>query len=597
MDRRLLLFVALSLAVWLLWSYFFPPAVPPAVPPTPPDAAAPGAGSPAGAARDAGPGVPEQEAPAGGDPQAGAPAALPAALGGQAAPALRPDLPQGQAVAAGFEEKVVIDTPLLTVRLDNRGARLESWKLKRYQDDEGAPLDLVSPAARKLNLLPLQILVEDAGASRRLSEALYRVERSDGREEGRTVTRVTFAWSDGRGTAAVKTLRLPHDAYLAEFGFAVEVDGRPVTPTLVWGAGFGPHTGLEKGQNADTTWALARQGGSIERRDRASFKPEEPWRVAGPLRWAGLEDKYFAALLVAGTPIDGEARYEAVRLVEDGRERFHLSAAVRLPGASSVSVFAGPKDVELLKSAGHELDRLVDFGFFGVIALPLFYAMKFVEKYTGNYGWAIVILTIVIRLLFFPFMHRGQLKMRKMQDKMKKLQPKIKSMRERYRKLERKEVERGRPEARMELRRKMNEEMMAIYKQEDINPFGSMSGCLPLVLQIPILYAFYQILSKAIELRKAPFLLWIRDLSVKDPYYVTPIIMGATMLIQQVMTSSSIPDPTQRRIMYIMPVMFTYLFVGFPSGLVLYWLVNNLLGILQQHLVNKEAVAMTPKAA
>jgi YidC/Oxa1 family membrane protein insertase len=172
---------------------------------------------------------------------------------------------------------------------------------------------------------------------------------------------------------------------------------------------------------------------------------------------------------------------------------------------------------------------------------------------------------------------------------MKKLQPKIKAMRERYRKLERKEAERGRPQARMELRRRMNEEMMALYRQEDINPFGSMTGCLPLILQIPILYAFYQILSKAIELRKAPFLLWITDLSQKDPYYVTPIIMGGTMLIQQVMTSSSIPDPTQRRIMYIMPIMFTYLFVNFPSGLVLYWLVNNLLGIAQQYLVNKEA--------
>jgi YidC/Oxa1 family membrane protein insertase len=585
MDRRLLLFVALSLGVWLAWSYFFPPAPPPAPPVTAPGTGAPAVPEPAGA-------EPPREAA-----RPGEPAALPAALGGGTGAAAAPDLPAGRPVAAAGEETVVIETPLLTVRLANRGARLEAWQLKRYQDDAGEPLDLVSPAGRSLDLLPLQLLVEDAGASRRLSEALYAVERADETEGGRSVTRVTFSWSDGRGTGAVKTLRLPHDGYLAEFAFAVQVDGRPVTPTLVWGAGFGPHTGLEKGQNADTTWALARKGEAIERRDRASLKPEEPWRITGPLQWAGLEDKYFAALFLAGAPIDGEARYEAVRLVEDGRERFHLSAAVRLPGASSARIFAGPKDVDLLKTTGHGLDRLVDFGFFGVIALPLFYAMKFVEKYTGNYGWAIVLLTIVIRLLFFPFMHRGQLKMRKMQDKMKKLQPKIKAMRERYRKMERKEVERGRPEARMELRRRMNEEMMALYKEEDINPFGSMSGCLPLLLQIPILYAFYQILSKAIELRKAPFLLWIRDLSVKDPYFVTPIIMGATMLVQQVMTSSSIPDPTQRRIMYIMPIMFTYLFVSFPSGLVLYWLVNNLLGILQQYLVNKEAEAMTPKAA
>jgi YidC/Oxa1 family membrane protein insertase len=141
----------------------------------------------------------------------------------------------------------------------------------------------------------------------------------------------------------------------------------------------------------------------------------------------------------------------------------------------------------------------------------------------------------------------------------------------------------------------MNEEMMALYKEEDINPLGSMSGCLPILLQIPILYGFYTILSIAIELRRAPFLLWIRDLSSKDPYFVTPIIMGGTQLIQQAMTSSSIPDPAQRRVMYLMPIMFTWIFLSFPSGLVLYWLVNNLLGIGQQYLINKQAAASEKK--
>jgi YidC/Oxa1 family membrane protein insertase len=141
------------------------------------------------------------------------------------------------------------------------------------------------------------------------------------------------------------------------------------------------------------------------------------------------------------------------------------------------------------------------------------------------------------------------------------------------------------------MRAKMNEEMMALYKEEDINPFGTMSGCLPLLLQIPILYGFYNVLSIAIELRHAPFMLWIRDLSQPDPYYVTPIVMGITMLVQQAMTSGSIPDPTQRKVMYLMPILFTYFFINLPSGLVLYWLVNNLLGIGQQYLINKEAEA------
>ncbi len=174
---------------------------------------------------------------------------------------------------------------------------------------------------------------------------------------------------------------------------------------------------------------------------------------------------------------------------------------------------------------------------------------------------------------------------------MKRIQPKVKALKERYRKLEKKEADKGNVGARQRLRREMNEEMMALYKEEDINPLGSMSGCLPILLQLPILYAFYTILSISIELRRAPFLLWITDLSQKDPYFVTPIIMGGTQLVQQVMTSSSIPDPAQRRMMYIMPIMFTYIFLNFPSGLVLYWLVNNLLGIGQQYLINRQAAS------
>jgi len=161
-------------------------------------------------------------------------------------------------------------------------------------------------------------------------------------------------------------------------------------------------------------------------------------------------------------------------------------------------------------------------------------------------------------------------------------------MRERYHRLERKEVEKGSATRRHQLRQQMNQEMMDLYKEEGINPLGSMSGCLPLLLQLPILYAFYRILTISIELRGAPFVFWIVDLSQRDPYYVTPIVMGATMLVQQMMTSATIADPAQRRMMMIMPIMFTGFFINLPSGLVLYWLTSNLLGILQQYLINKE---------
>jgi YidC/Oxa1 family membrane protein insertase len=280
--------------------------------------------------------------------------------------------------------------------------------------------------------------------------------------------------------------------------------------------------------------------------------------------------------------------------VEDGREFFHLDLSMIAVGATHYHLFVGPKDHDLLAGLGLGLERLLNFGMFSVVALPLFTALKFIHHYVGNYGWAIILLTVGIRLVFFPFMHRGQLKMRLAQENMKKLQPKLKALKERYEKLQRKEVGKGTAGARARLRQEQNEEMMKLYKDEGINPFASMSGCLPLLVQMPILWAFYNILTIAIDLRQAPFMLWIRDLSVQDPLYVTPILMGGTMLAQQLMTASAIPDPAQRRMMYVMPIMFTWFFLHLPSGLVLYWLVNNLLGIVQQYLVNKEAERRIP---
>lgn len=586
MDKRTILFVVLSAAFLVVWWILFPPQQSPK-----PGAPGPANGQAAGQVTPApgpGPGTipgPGAAAP-GGSPSLGG-------LAGEAgATAARPEIPADARVEAASEEETAIETPLVSIRLTTRGARVTSWRLKKYLDDAGHPLDLVSPAGRSLDHLPLQFLLDDPEATRRLKAGLYRVTRREGAEGGEAFTEVSFAYSDGAGLAATKTLRVPHGSYLSDLRFAAEAAGRPVTPTLVWGAGFVGHNGLETGQYADTSWGILDLAGrGIERKQQTGMKPGVPWLAEGPVSWAGVEDKYFAALFVPAAPAAGRARFELLRLVEEGREHHHLTMALGLPGLSSVRLFAGPKDYDILRGLASGLEKLLDFGYFSFIALPLFYSMKFLRGYVGNYGWAIVILTVIIRLLFFPLMYKGQIKMRIMQEKMKRVQPKIKALRERYHKLEKKEAEKGHAGARQKLRREMNEEMMRLYKEENINPLSSMSGCLPILLQIPILYAFYTILSIAIELRHAPFMLWIRDLSQKDPYFVTPIIMGGTQLIQQAMTSSSIPDPAQRRIMYLMPIMFTWIFLSFPSGLVLYWLVNNLLGIAQQYLINKQAAA------
>ncbi|PYS95669.1 MAG: hypothetical protein DMF50_07860 [Acidobacteria bacterium] len=596
MEKRLLLAVALSVAFLFLWTWYFTPRPPAGQPPAAPAAssASPAiapAGTPGpGPAATIGEATSQTAQGATPGPATAAAPGLAGAAGAEEA-AVAPAIASGERVMAEAEQEVVVETPLAEIRLSNRGAVITSWKLKAYHDDAGSPLQLVSPAGAKLNRRPLQLLLADEGSSERLGKALFRVTRGERAEDGRTITEVTFTFADGQGLAATKRLRVHHETYVAELEVRALAGGRPVTPTLVWGAGFGPHNGLESGRYADLPQSALDRDGRVGIVRQDAVKPDAPVTEAGTFTWAGLEDKYFAAMLVPVSPAAGQARIESLRLIEDGLEHYFVSFGLRLPGVSRYRLFVGPKDYQVLKGLDLGLERLLNFGFFAVIALPLFHAMKFLERYVGNYGWAIVILTFVIRLAFFPLMYKSQVKMRLMQEKMKRIQPRIKALRERYHRLEKKEAEKGNFRARHELRQRQNEEMMEIYKQEGINPLGSLSGCLPLLLQIPILYAFYSILSIAIELRKAPFVLWIKDLSQKDPYYVTPIVMGVTMLVQQIMTSSSIPDPAQRRMMYIMPVMFTWMFVQFPAGLVLYWLVSNLLGIAQQYLINRQADA------
>jgi len=581
-ERRLILAIAISIAFFVVWQWLFPSPEP--LPPEQPgtvlqgEAARPDGASVPVAAGDATATDQEPEGDAG-LPDGSAP---------------RPDILAEGAVTADREEQITVETPLQTIQLTNRGARVTSWRLRQYQEGENGPIELVSPVAAKIDRMPLQFLVQDPDAAGRLRDALYRVERSEESDGGVTFTAVRFTFSDGEGLSASKLLRIPHDSYLSELQVAVELGGRVVDPTIVWGAGFGKHDKESSGGGMGTlpegASGVVRIGERVERRLSSTFEGDQPWVEAGPIVWGGLEDKYFAALLIPDASATGQIRVDSLRHVEEGRESYYLSFALQQQGGSSFRLFVGPKDVDLLRGVGYGLDRLVDFGYFSFIALPLFHSLKFVQSYTGNFGWAIVIVTVIIRLLFFPFMHRGQLKMRLMQDKMKRVQPKVKAMRERYRKLEQKEVQKGRAGARHQLRQKMNQEMMELYKQEDVNPLGSMSGCLPMLAQMPILFGFYKVLSIAIELRGARFGLWITDLSARDIPLV--IIMGVTMLAQQMMTSSSIPDPAQRRIMYIMPVMFTYFFINFPSGLVLYWLVNNLLGIVQQYFINKEAARL-----
>ncbi|MDT8440184.1 MAG: membrane protein insertase YidC [Desulfuromonadales bacterium] len=287
--------------------------------------------------------------------------------------------------------------------------------------------------------------------------------------------------------------------------------------------------------------------------------------VYGPeTAWTSFQTKYFLSVVVPSA--DAAAR---TRILIDGDrvENIVETAYTELAAGErrqfDYFLFIGPKDINLLKQAGHRLDLAVDFGFFDMLAKPLLYALIFFYGFLNNYGLAIILLTVLIKLLFWPLTHKSYASMKAMQ----KLQPEMQKIREKFK----------------DDKERLNRELMELYKTHRVNPLG---GCLPMLVQIPVFFSLYKVLLDSIALRHAPFALWITDLSAKDPYYITPLLMGASMFVQQKLTPTT-ADPMQARIFMMMPVIFTFLFLNFPSGLVIYWLVNNLLTIVQQFYIHK----------
>lgn len=286
---------------------------------------------------------------------------------------------------------------------------------------------------------------------------------------------------------------------------------------------------------------------------------------AEKLKWIGLEDKYFLSAVIPAQE-NGAAWKTTVESVTSAKASVEVPLSLA-PGAwqeYKYKTFLGPKEYDLLVKQKNGIEEAIEFGWFDWMAKPFLVVLNFFERYLGNYGIAIIVLTVLIKVIFYPLTKKSLHSM----NEMKKMQPQMTALKEKYK---------GNKE-------KMNKELMELYKRYNVNPLG---GCLPIVLQIPVFIALYEVLYVAIELRHAPFFLWLTDLSAKDPYYITPVLMGATMFIQQKMTPTSV-DPTQAKIMLIMPIVFTFMFLNFPSGLVIYWLINNILSIVQQYQVMRE---------
>jgi YidC/Oxa1 family membrane protein insertase len=567
MERRLLLAAALSVVLLLAWERFILRPEPPASSAKP---RASSTGSPASP-----PEAPTEQPAAKSSSEAGP---LPASRA-----AAEPETSE-RVEAAGEEEKT-FETEAYRVRVSNRGGTVIGWQLRKYFDDSGQPLELVSPGSPKCRQFPLELEFADSSLTEKVSRALFRMEAVPG-PDGKSTT-ISFRYSDGAGLDVRKVLELSQDSYVSRAEISARQGGTPLEGRVIWGAGFGPDPGLIEGNGTrnDITQAVISRDGTIVRRPRQALKGQSVLAEPGGVIWAGLEDHYFASLLI---PNDG-ASGTVVRIhqvIEEGREKNFLSLGLAMRGMAKYSLYVGPKDYDLLAGLHLGIEGIVNFGYFGSIAHALFFVLRHIHRYTTNWGWSIILLTLIIRLGFFPLTQKSSVAMRHTQEKMKKIQPRVQAIKDRYRKMKKD----------LGSRQKMNEEIMALYTKEGVNPLGGMTGCLPLLLQLPILWGFYNLLNSAIELRHAPFALWITDLSKRDPYYVTPIVMGITMLIQQVMTGSSMPDPTQRRMMMLMPIIFTWFFKDLPSGLVLYWLVNNILAIGQQYLINAQVARETSGA-
>lgn len=363
---------------------------------------------------------------------------------------------------------------------------------------------------------------------------------------------------------------------------------------LAWGVGFGETlTNGAANRFSYRGQALIDARPKPVRLSAGSLDAGEQQLLGGERLWGGLEDTYFAVLFLPEPAGRFRVRHAELPVFQGGEPQASLVVAVLTEGdGAPIGLYVGPKDYQLLKSMGRHLEEVVYFQSVVPLVTPLtrglFHALVFIHTgVVANWGWAIVLLTLVINGVLWPIRHRTMLSMKRTQERMKRLQPKVQAIKEKQRRVGKKDIE---------SRRKMNEAVMALYKKEGINPASNLTGCLPLFLQMPILFAFYNLLQVAIELRHAPFILWIHDLASMDPYYVLPVIMGGSMLVQQVLTGTAIPDAAQRRMMYFMPVMFTFFFLQMPSGLVIYWLVNNLFGIVQQHLINQRHARDTAAA-
>ena len=477
----------------------------------------------------------------------------------------QPLVKTGDALAPGKD--ITVETPLYSAVFNTRGATLTSFKLKNYRKDltkNAVPVELVKITENMEYPLSLSFPKSSINLD---PNVIY--ETSDGSIdltlEMVNEKRLVFSKKYPGELQIDKVYTIHPDKYTFEVTAVVTNLSDKIikqSALLSWNEYVDPEVEGTK---------YVHEGPISFVKDKIhteKLKKLGDPKILGPdVSWGGFESKYFIASVIPQQPsltnlVISKNKNEVVSVALDGPKN------IILPGQSGTfeyAVYIGPKEYDTLKAEGVGLENSIEFGsWIKWLALPLLYVMKFVNNYINNYGVAIIILTIFVKILFWPL---GNISYRSMKS-MQKLQPEIAKIKEKF------------PDD----KQRLNQEVMGLYKIHKVNP---MSGCLPMLIQLPVFFGLYKALLYSIELRHAHFFLWIQDLSAKDPYYITPIVMGATMFLQQRMTPTPGGDDMQHKMMMWMPVIFTFMFLNFPSGLVIYWLFNNILSIGQQYLVNK----------
>jgi YidC/Oxa1 family membrane protein insertase len=568
-ELRILVASLLSMGVILLWAKFFGPKPPAQVPQA---------------------NRPVQSAPATPGPTSSTPAAgtgqPPVTAAKMAATA-----PSNVVVKSDSEEhKVVIENDLYRVEISNRGAVVKSWQLKHYQDDAKPPrvLDVVHPeAAQQTGGWPFAVVLDDEQLGKAANDGLYKIS-SDGTALHAPAD-AEFVWSDGH-LEVTKHFKFDH-TYVVRVETSVKLDGKPITAGIGWLGGFGDWT-VTNPAPVETVNVYYSEGGKISSLPHKKLDGLDKWGAGvwqGGKEFVGIEDRYFTAAFLpagSGSPTPLQTRYwKAWRNVpvngQDTAEPVPQVATASAAQPLALRVYVGPKDYDDLKKMNPPLHGLINFGWLEFIAEPLFHGLKWLHKYIPNWGWAIVVLTLIINMLLFPL----RISSYKTTLKMQRVAPEIKAIQEKYKKYSMRDPRKA----------EMNKEVMAIYQREGINPVG---GCFQMFLQMPVWFGLNTALRYAIEMRHAGWI-WVTDLSAKDPFYILPVLMGASMYLVSKMTPMTATDPQQQMMMKIMPISMAAIFMISPisSGLAVYILTSSVVGIAQQWYLNRTHPAPTPVKA